>query len=58
MDLEDQIVKPLAHNCLAHPSDLALDKSNELLYVCETMQNRLLRFYVGEDGSYLYSVFH
>lgn len=58
MDLDDQIIKPICLNCLAYPSGLALDKNNELLFVCETMKNRVLRFYIGDEGNHLSSVFY
>ena len=58
MDLDDQIIKPLALKCLAYPSALTLDKNNELLYVCETLANRVLKFYVGEEGNFIFSVFY
>lgn len=58
MDLDDQIIKPIALKCLAYPSDLALNKTDDLLYVCETLANRVLKFYVGEEGNFIFSVFH
>jgi aspartate beta-hydroxylase len=53
----DQI-QPLAYECLAHPSGIALSPSEDLLYVAETMQNRILRFAQKPIGVFHCSVFH
>ena len=52
------LLRPIALNCLAHPSALALDPSEQVLYVCETLRNRVLKVYVGENGRNLVTVFH
>ena len=57
IDLDDMILRPLALNCLAYPSGLALTKKEDILYVCETFKNRILKFYVGENGNFTFSVF-
>lgn len=44
IDLDDSIIRPLALNCLAYPSGLALSEDEKILYVCETCKNRVLRF--------------
>jgi len=36
IDLEDQIIRPLALNCLAYPSGLSLSNDEKFLFVCET----------------------
>ena len=43
-DLDDKYLRPLAYNCLAYPSGLALTENNKILFVCETSANRVLRF--------------
>jgi len=42
---------------LAYPSDLALNKEEEILYVCETGKNRILRFILTPEGIPYFSVF-
>jgi sugar lactone lactonase YvrE len=44
IDLDENIIRPLALSCLAYPSGLALSTDEKILYVCETGRNRLLRF--------------
>lgn len=40
---EDQLLKPLALECLAHPSGIAASPDGSVVYVAETMANRILR---------------
>lgn len=54
---EGHILKPLALNCLAHPSGLALSADERSLFVCEMLTNRLLRFFQQPTGVYHASVF-
>jgi sugar lactone lactonase YvrE len=54
----DEFVQPLAYQCLAHPSGIALSPNDDAIYVCETMQNRLLRFVQKPYGVYHCSVFY
>eukprot|EP00656_Telonema_subtile_P045994 TRINITY_DN5228_c0_g1_i4.p1 TRINITY_DN5228_c0_g1~~TRINITY_DN5228_c0_g1_i4.p1 ORF type:complete len:178 (-),score=52.10 TRINITY_DN5228_c0_g1_i4:79-612(-) len=58
VDGPEQLLRPLAYECLAHPSGLALSKDQQLLYVSETMANRVLRFAQSPPGSFHMSVFH
>jgi sugar lactone lactonase YvrE len=39
IDLEEMNIRPLALNCLAYPSGLALSVDQKILYVCETYRN-------------------
>mmetsp|Transcript_32593 Transcript_32593/g.103206 ORF Transcript_32593/g.103206 Transcript_32593/m.103206 type:complete len:168 (-) Transcript_32593:138-641(-) len=55
---EDQLLKPLAVNCLAHPSGIAVSPDGSCVYVAETMANRILRFIRRPTGVYMCSVFH
>jgi len=54
-----QMLKPLALNCLAHPAGIALNGADggRSLFVCETMANRLLRFFQQPTGVFHFSVF-
>lgn len=54
---DGQILKPLALECLAYPSGLALSPDDKMLYVCETHANRLLRFFQKPTGVWHFSVF-
>ncbi|KAG2374950.1 hypothetical protein C9374_010324 [Naegleria lovaniensis] len=51
-------IQALAYECLAFPSSIVLSPQNEdIIYVAETMRNRILRF-VHVNGVYHSSVFH
>lgn len=52
------LLQPLAYECLAHPCGLALSPNEDVLYVAETMKNRILRFVQKPMGVYHMSVFH
>ena len=56
--LEDQLLKPLALECLAYPSGIAASADGVLIYVAETMANRVLRFVKRPNGVYYSSVFY
>ena len=58
IDLEGQVIKPLAFNCLAYPSGLVLSNDDKVLYVCETCRNRVLRFVLTNEGVFYQSVFY
>ena len=47
-------ITPLTLRCLAQPTGLALSKDENLLYVCETGKNRILRFVKAPIGVYYY----
>eukprot|EP00825_Cyclidium_porcatum_P023742 TRINITY_DN2629_c0_g1_i5.p1 TRINITY_DN2629_c0_g1~~TRINITY_DN2629_c0_g1_i5.p1 ORF type:complete len:227 (+),score=29.54 TRINITY_DN2629_c0_g1_i5:269-949(+) len=57
IDLDDSIIRPLALNCLAYPSGLALSNDEKILYVCETCKNRVLRFVLTSQGIYYFSTY-
>ena len=48
----------MALNCLAYPSGLVLNNNNDILYVCETLKNRVLKFYIGENKNQAMTIFH
>lgn len=58
IDCDPGHITPLAYSCLAHPSGLCLSKSEKFLYVCETANNRLLRFIVAERCNFRFTVFY
>lgn len=46
IDMQQQSIRPIILRCLASPSGLAFNNSEEnILYVSETGKNRILRFY-------------
>eukprot|EP00455_Lapot_gusevi_P048961 TRINITY_DN6855_c0_g1_i2.p1 TRINITY_DN6855_c0_g1~~TRINITY_DN6855_c0_g1_i2.p1 ORF type:complete len:289 (-),score=41.71 TRINITY_DN6855_c0_g1_i2:66-932(-) len=60
-------LQPLAYECLAHPCSVAAcalpsasgaSASSECVYVCEMMQNRILRFIQHPKGVYHATVFY
>jgi len=58
VDGPQQLLRPLAHECLAHPAGLALSPDQQVLYVAETMNNRVLRFVQSPPGVFHMSVFY
>lgn len=53
-----QLLIPLALNCLAYPSGIALSPDERVVYVAETTKNRILRFTQSPPTVYHCSVFH
>lgn len=58
IDLGVSMLKPIIHGKLAHPSGLALNAQENVLYVSETLKNRVLRVVIHSSGVYHTSVFH
>ena len=58
IDLGVSMLKPIIYGKLAHPCGLALNQDENILYVAETMQNRILRVVLHSSGVYHTSVFH
>lgn len=54
IDVEASEIKPLALNCLAYPSGLVLSNDEKILYVCETCNNRVLRFVLFTQGMFYF----
>lgn len=50
------LLKPLALECLAHPCALTV-ADNGVVYVCETLRNRILRFVRTDTGAFIASIF-
>ncbi|CAK87597.1 unnamed protein product (macronuclear) [Paramecium tetraurelia] len=57
IDMDAQIVKPLALQCLSYPSGICLSNNQQLLYLCETGKNRVLRFVQTDAGIFYYSTY-
>lgn len=55
---EDQLLKPLALHCLAHPSGIVTSQDGSFVFVAETMANRVLRFVKRPNGVFHCSVYH
>jgi sugar lactone lactonase YvrE len=58
IDLGVSMLKPIIYGKLAHPSGLALNANENILYVAETLKNRILRVVLHSSGVYHTSVFH
>lgn len=58
IDLHVSMLKPILFGKLAHPSGLALSPNENILYVAETLMNRVLRVVIHSSGVYHTSVFH
>jgi sugar lactone lactonase YvrE len=56
-DSKNQFLRPLAHECLAGPSGICVSPNEKAVFVCETLQNRLLRFVARPGGTWHCSVF-
>ena len=58
IDLGVSMLKPILYGKLAHPCGLALSPDENVLYVAETLNNRVLRVVLHSSGVYYTSVFH
>lgn len=58
IDLAVSMLKPIVYGKLAHPSGLALNPTENVLYVAETLKNRILRIVLHSSGVYHTSVFY
>jgi len=58
IDLGVSMLKPVLQNCLAHPWGLAINADQNLIYVAETLRNRILRVVIHGSGAFYTSVFH
>lgn len=55
---QERILRPIALDCLAYPTGLALSPSETAVYVCEQAANRILRFVQRPAGVYHATVFY
>lgn len=53
-----QLLRPVAHESLAHPCGIALSPNEKFVYVAEMLANRVVRFYQSQSGVWQASVFH
>jgi len=58
IDLGVSMLKPIIYGKLAHPCGVALSPSENILYVAETLTNRVLRVVIHSSGVYHTSIFH
>ena len=58
IDLAVSMLKPIIYGKLAHPCGIALSPNENVLYVAETLANRILRVVIHSSGVYHTSVFH
>jgi sugar lactone lactonase YvrE len=55
IDLDAKLLRPLSLHCLAYPTGLALSPMENVLYVSETCQNRVLRYSLTNEGVFFYT---
>lgn len=58
IDLSVSMLKPIIFGKLAHPCGVALGTNENVLYVAESLNNRVLRVVCHSSGVYHTSVFH
>jgi sugar lactone lactonase YvrE len=58
IDLHVSMLKPIIYGSLAHPAGLAMNADQSILYVAETLKNRILRVVIHSSGVFHTSVFH
>lgn len=54
----DKVLRPLALDCLAYPTGIALSPTESCIYVCEQATNRILRFTQKPVGVWHPTVFY
>lgn len=57
VDLAESVLKKIQFNSLAYPTGLALNLTEDVLFVSETCNNRVLKVVLHENGTYHTSVF-
>lgn len=58
IDLGVSMLKPIIFGKLAHPCGLVLNAAENILYVAETLHNRIIKVAIHSSGNYHSSVFH
>ena len=58
IDLSVSMLKPVIETNLAYPTGIALNSQENVIFVAETAQNRILRVVIHNSGSYHSSVFY
>lgn len=56
-DINSKQIHTLLYNCLSCPMDLAIDNSRNIVYVCETFRNRIIRIIITQN-CFFSSVFY
>ena len=57
-DLNNSVLRPLILNTLAYPCDIYHDKEEDVFYICEMLNNRVLRMVQNPKGVFHSSVFY
>ena len=57
-DINNNVLKPIILNTLAYPCDIYHDKEDDIFYVCEMLNNRILRLVQNPKGVFHSSVFY
>ena len=57
-DLNNSVLRPLILNTLAYPCDIYHDKEEDVFYICEMLNNRVLRMIQNPKGVFHSSVFY
>lgn len=57
-DTSNWILRPLILNTLAYPCDIYYDKEDDIFYICEMLNNRILRLVQNPKGIFHCSVFY
>ena len=57
-DINNNVLRPLILNTLAYPCDIYHDKEEDVFYICEMLNNRLLRLVQNPKGVFHSSVFY
>ncbi len=57
-DMQNNVLKPLILNTLAYPCDIYHDKEEDVFYICEMLNNRVLRLVQNPKGVFHSSVFY
>ena len=57
-DANNNVLKPIILNTLAYPCDIYHDKEEDIFYVCEMLNNRVLRLVQNPKGVFHSSVFY
>ena len=57
-DINNNVLKPIILNTLAYPCDIYHDKEEDIFYICEMLNNRVLRLVQNPKGVFHSSVFY
>ena len=57
-DINNNVLKPLILNNLAYPCDIYHDKEEDVFYICEMLNNRILRLVQNPKGVFHSSIFY